>query len=456
MNTGPRHSRHFKIFLALPLLLLAWSLPAQANLEAWNPVLSQPLSLDQGWLFVWNQFLDPPSQNDTAIAQFQKDTRPLRPGWRWTTHLDGYPDLPMSGFGTYLLKIHLPPSRNDLLARHLSLEIGKVSSSARIYWNGALIGAFGSPNRTAAATRSLMNTGIFELPLPDDPAIQDLWLAVQVANFTDNYPGLQTIPRLGPRERLEQDRDLSIATTFVMAGLFLIMGIYHLFLFLFRRDERAPLYFAFICLLLAIRILVTDQLFVMIPLPEFPLSMVWAIGYLTFTLLLAAFAFFTTNLFRYSWSPVIRWVAVGGSALYSILIVTTDSLFYIQFMEIFQVFCLSVGLALAALIVTAIAGRRQHAALFAIGLFIVLGTTVFDILKTDLQWPYPSLVPVGMVAFVFVLALVLTRRSSQNGSTNACSASTVPWSALSHAASCNWPKNRTLPKSAWATTDPKP
>lgn len=389
-------------------------LAAQTLPQAWNPSEGGAIELDRDWQFIWGQLLGPERQNDDAIAALAASTRPLNPSLRWNSHLAGYPDLPASGYGTYVLKVGLPERREALEACRLSLEIGKVSSASRVWWNGRLIGAFGTPGPSAATTESRMATAILDLPLPADPAVGAVWLVVEVANWSDNYPGMQAVPRIAAWQTLASARDLSIATTYLMAGLFLIMAVYHLFLFLFRPDERAPLYFAVICLLLTIRILVTDQFFVLVLLPNLPLAAIQAASYLTFTLLVASFAFFTTNLFRYPLSPVIRWGAVGGSLLYSIVVAVSPGIFYSRFLEIFQVFCLAVGLALAVLVVVAIAGRRQHAVLFFLGLFLVLAATVFDIVKTDLQWPYPSLVPVGMVAFVFVLALVLTRKSSQH------------------------------------------
>jgi class 3 adenylate cyclase len=382
----------------------------------WAPDQGGAIELDHGWRFVWNRLVPPEDQNDAGAAALAAESRPLQPSQSWNSRVPGYPDLPAGGYGTYLLRLRLPADGSKLDRARLALEIGMISSAARVFWNGKPIGGFGRLGVTESGSTPDVSTAILDLPAPSDPdpAAGAVWLAVQVSNWEDNFPGLQSVPRIASHATLDQARALSIATTFIMAGLFLIMAVYHLFLFLFRTEERAPLYFAVICLLLCVRILVTDQLYAKILAPGLPMAAVWAASYLTFALLVAAFALFTTNLFRYAWSPVIRWVAFGGSLLYAAVVAATPSAIYKGFMMPFQIFCLAVGLTLAVLVGIAIAGRRQHAVLFALGLLAVLGATVFDILKTNLQWPYPGLVPVGMVVFVFVLALVITRKTSQH------------------------------------------
>ena len=398
--------------LFLFLVLGIAGLAAQSNLTTWNPERDAPAPLETGWEFVWGQLLAPSDINDNSLAKFQSQSRPQAASLSWTKHQDGRPDLPPYGFGSYVLKIQVPADLAGWRKTALALEIGNISSAARIFWNGQEIGNFGTPATSASQTQASVDSGLFLLPIPETVPGNTIWLIIQVANFSDLFPGLQTIPRIGSYKKLDNARDLALATTFLICGLFLIMGIYHLFLFLFRREEHSPLYFAAICLLLSIRILVTDHLFVNVLFPGIPLTIIWGASYLTFAFLVIAFSFFVTNLFRYAYSPVLRWVGVSGSILYALLILLAPMNIYVQFMWIFQGFCLLVGLALGVLLVVAMIGRRQHAVLFSCGFFIVLAATVFDIMKTDLLLQSPSLVPVSTVLFVFILALVLSRKSS--------------------------------------------
>jgi hypothetical protein len=388
--------------LAAVLLLLVPALHAGAQPSA----ADQVTELADGWRFAWHQLVPPERQNDQGFAALAAVSRPLQPSFHWGQPMQGYPDLPVFGYGTYYRKVAIEPGTP------LTLEIGNIATSARIFWNGKEIGHFGKPGESPDLSEGDIRSALFGLPDPG-AGQREAWLAVQVSNYHDHYPGLQTVPRIGPLATLQTERDSALASTMVMAGLFLIMGIYHIFLFVFRQAERSPLSFAAICLLLSIRVLCTDRLFLTVLWPPASLGLVWAGSYLTFVLLVPAFTIFITHLFRYPVNLAIRWVACTVSAAYALVIIFTPMAFYTGFLLAFQVFCLAISLALAAVVVAAMISRRRHSYLMSLGFFAVLAATVFDITKTNLQWDLPGMVPLGTVVFVFVLALVLSSRAAQ-------------------------------------------
>lgn len=405
-------SRRLALCLALALCAPPLCLAAQGqarfapaggalDLGAWQPEIDFPVELKDGWRFAWNRLLAPADLE--GMADPLAGTRPLSATVRWSVRQSGYPDLPAHGAGSYFIKLRLPE-------RHppLGLELRRINSAALVLLGDRELAAVGQPALAADATRETPRRLL--VPLPD--GVREAWLVVQVANWSDANPGLELAPRIGALAELQADRDRSVAFTFVTAGLYLVMGAYHVFLFLFRRRERSPLWFAAICLLLCVRVLVTDDLYLSLLFPAADLRVfVWG-SYLSFSLLTCCFVFFITNLFRFRFNAAIRWAAGLGCGLFSALVLISPLPFITGKLWLMQVLILILAALMLAVLFAAILRRRPNAVLFLSGFACVVAAVVHDILKYHFQWESPNLTPYGTIGMVFVQSLVLTRRTT--------------------------------------------
>jgi len=381
--------------------------PGLVDLRTWNPTEQKVIDLEEGWLFVWQELLHPGDLNPTRLGQLQSRTRPLSAAQRWTQPQDRYSNLPVYGYGSYYLKILLPPDHPPL-----AIDLKPIGSAARIYWNNQEIASFGKPGTSPQTTHEMVGSQVVSLPESDSLDPNSVTLLIQVANWSDNMPGLEMIPRIGVLRDLQFDRERSIAITSLMTGLFLVMCIYHICLFLFRRKDLSPLLFAFICFLLAWRILVTDDLHIHVLFPVDSLHFIIGGSYLTYALLIFMFVLFITDLFRFGVGPILRWVSGISCGAFSLFVIIAPPGIFTQYLSVLQIMSLVLGSSMIALLVIAIIQRKPNSLLFLAGFLCVMIAATHDILKVNLQWGTPSLVPVGIVAFVFFQSLVVIRKST--------------------------------------------
>lgn len=377
--------------------------PGVIDLSEWDPRIHGSLSLKQGWQFVWNELMDPPGLNLANLTRLQTQTRPLDAGTPWTTHVGGYIDLPRFGYGTYILKVILPENHPPL-----SISTGPVGSSVRLFWGDSLIGEQGRPAADRSSYQGMWNG--MTMPLPEKG--NEVYLMAQVANWDDLTPGFQTVPVLGLTNTLTAERERGVSLVYLIAGLFLIMGIYHLFLFLYRHADLSPLWFAIICFLLSARVLVTDDALITTVLPVSDLKAVVASSYISFSLLVLFFGLFITSLFRFPVNNVFNIVNGAISGLYSVFIAVAPVWLFTEFLRPYQIYSIAAGLTMITLLIAALATRQKSAIMFFLGFVFVLATAMYDILKTLFLWNGPSLAPVGIVVFVFFQSMVLTRNST--------------------------------------------
>ena len=88
-------------------------------------------------------------------------------------------------------------------------------------------------------------------------------IVLQVANFTHRKGGLWTEIIMGTPGQLHTLREKQAFSTLFLCGGLLIMAVYHLGLYLLRRNDRAPLFCALLFFLIAARASVIGEIFLL-------------------------------------------------------------------------------------------------------------------------------------------------------------------------------------------------
>jgi len=355
------------------------------------------ISLDGEWAFWWDRFLDPAALG--AGPEAEPDAFGTVPG-AWTGY--GLPETVRQGHGTYRLTVRgLDPG-----VRY-ALRLTSFNTAARVYVNRRIVHLQGMPG------------GSPELEAPDwtsvvAPADSDaqgvLDIVIHVSNYADRNGGFLNSALLGPYEAVDAIRDRERMIEVFLFGGILIMGFYYLALFLFRRKDRASLWFGLLCIVLAFRILCYDEYLIRELLPG--LSWVWLFrtGYLTFSLAVFLLAAFLHSLFPDSWWRPLSWVIYGGAAAYSLIVAVLPPLVSGNLLTAFQIFALASGAALAVVLVRALLAREPGAALLAAGFGCLFAAVVHDVLASQGLLPGPFVVQFGLLFFLFAMSLVVTRK----------------------------------------------
>jgi 7TM diverse intracellular signalling len=147
-------------------------------------------------------------------------------------------------------RVQLPPS-----APILALRFGDVPTSYQVFVDGKRLGGVGRPGAPAPSTAPRVMPTVMFLGLREG----ELDIVLQVANFHHSDGGIVYPIRLGLAEDLLESRQQIIIFDFMLFGAILIMGCYHIGLFLLRRKDRSPALFAAFCFLIALRIMTTGE-----------------------------------------------------------------------------------------------------------------------------------------------------------------------------------------------------
>lgn len=153
----------------------------------------------------------------------------------------GYPD---QGYGTYRLTISTGSDRP------LLLDIPEITSASVIWANGGEVYRAGQVGTSAGETKTSIRSDLVAV-VPQNRVLE---LVVQVANFHMYDGGLFYPIRIGSDSVLLHHILWQRIMVAAALGGILLMGVYHLFLYAFRRRERLYLTFSFICVTTVLRL----------------------------------------------------------------------------------------------------------------------------------------------------------------------------------------------------------
>ncbi|WP_320171236.1 sensor histidine kinase [Maridesulfovibrio sp.] len=198
----------------------------------------QIVALNGEWEFYWDRLLTPDNFHGEKSLPEMSGFFSL-PG-TWRGHRIGEKTLGSTGQATYRLKL-----LTDQPSGRLTLRIFDIHEAYKLWADGKLIAQSGIPGRSAATETPARTLKLAEVPLTGQPV--DLILQVSNYHFRRGGIGEPILAALpGPLESA-QTRDWAISLFF--AGCMLVMGVYHLVLYLWRKKDVAPLYFGLYCLL---------------------------------------------------------------------------------------------------------------------------------------------------------------------------------------------------------------
>ena len=295
------------------------------------------------------------------------------PGMWETAHALERPAREPTGVGTMRLRVILPRGE-----REWGLRLPNAYSATRVYVDGRLVAESGRVSADAAAYIPSNRIALAFFGSKGGEAE----IIMQVANFSTPEIGTWDSPVLGSASAIQQKRHRDVIEASLVSGALLIMGLYHLGLFLLRRKDLASLLFGIICVLMTCRNLLMGEKLLLEIIPAGVASFEWAfkLQLLSAHFTLPLFALFFRELFprQIRRLPVLAIVAIG--CLWAGLILVTPSMVYQRFLHWYEYFLVVAACYVFGAIVWA-AVRKESGALIVIGgLVALLATSVNDVL----------------------------------------------------------------------------
>lgn len=351
-----------------------------------------PIKLNGEWLFEWNQF-----QNE---FNFNTHNTYIHVPGSWKKYSKSTFFDKDVGYCTYGIKILLPENEKEW-----SLYIPPIHSAYKIFINGDLYGKIGDPrmdeNMIPSARVKIVNF---------KGSSKEVIVIIQVSNFYFGTGGIWSPILMGNTEVILKERGKNIFISSFLIGSLIIMGIYHMALFFFREKNKAPLYFAFICFLIALRESFGSEALFYELFPKINYELSLKLLYQVFPSCLIAFLLFFSDIYPQFSRDMVK-LGIAVCILYIVLISFASNTFYSKYL-----FLISILFAVQSLYLLNIIIRAKFKLLEDRILFFGIITLIFcffnDILYEQGFIDSYFMLPLGFFIFILCQSMILSIRFS--------------------------------------------
>lgn len=360
--------------------------------------------LDGEWKFYWNEFLDP-----INLPNDKSETKLIAIPSQWQQN--GYP---VHGYASYLLTVQLPDRSSMPFLPKLGLSLPDAGSGYALYINGTLVSQNGKVGTKKSETLLYQRYELKDLSdFSDYEKIEknrEIKFLIHVSNFHYSNAGLWNSIKLGSYKNIEREFKQKTNLDIIVFSALLIMGFYHLGLYLNRRKDKSPLYFGLFCILISIRTVSIQERLILDVISNLPFSIVHRIEFLTFYCGAFTYLLFIRSLFKTEFSMKIFYAALFIfvptiiTVFYLPLEVYVYTLPIIQFALILEIFCI------LYIVILAIRNKRTGARLFLFGLLVFASTIIIDILVSNGLYHFRFLTSYGLLLFIGFQSVALSRK----------------------------------------------
>ncbi|TGL69909.1 ATP-binding protein [Leptospira jelokensis] len=205
------------------------------DLRNWDFTKDGNVLLNGEWFIHWKQWDPNPEANNPSFTKI--------PG-NWT---ENFTNVLPNGYATLELKILVNPA-----VKSFYLQNGVTRNAFRIQTNGETIYESGKVGSDVISEIPNISIQTVSIPKTDDGVID---LRVQVSCFHYHVCGIATPYQFGTNETINKSFFEATSRDILVFASLGTLAFFHFVLFLFWRDEKTHLYFAFVCFLASIRIL---------------------------------------------------------------------------------------------------------------------------------------------------------------------------------------------------------
>lgn len=308
----------------------------------------------------------------------------------------------MRGYATHSLTMEIP---DELMGQVMGLYIPHQYSSYYLFADGVMIAANG---KVGTDKKSSYPASIKELAY-FTPNSSNIHLTIQIANFDHPKGGASRTILFGTADAISKHyTGLVVSTLFAIGGI-LVMGIYQLGIFIFRRQERAFLYFGIVSILVSARALFVEPLFFTVLFPEFPWIWEHRIAHLIMYTAYAMYLLFLRYLYP---KEMNKWVVQGSIILSFILFVITIVSQPLLYRPLFDYFLgiASVTMVYTLLVLILAVRNKRQTAVVNLSASILFFFTVINDAFLSLNWIDGNfLATYGFFLYILIQSINLSR-----------------------------------------------
>jgi signal transduction histidine kinase len=230
----------------------------------------EPISLAGQWQFYWGQLLSPADFADASSTLPNGGTIAVPSNWVGQVlgpHINAGQPLPSFGVATYRIRVVLPPEK---VATYTVLVLENIGSAYRVWVNGVPVGGLGQVPSGNPATESYAETPQIHLNFINiTPQTEQLDIVIQVSNYSFRESGIFGDVKIGPLyPTMIHVFNHYILQDLLLIGVFVVVGLYHVMIYLLGRRDNELLWLAGVSLAVALRALLLNKFLVYAIFPD--------------------------------------------------------------------------------------------------------------------------------------------------------------------------------------------
>ncbi|MCP5502736.1 MAG: 7TM-DISM domain-containing protein [Leptospiraceae bacterium] len=376
------------------------------DLRSYNFETNGNLGIEGEWEFYWNVFLENPIQQNSFFQLQKTETiHYIHVPSEWQNYSLNGKLLETDGYAMYRLKVLLKSGEPPL-----GFSMTDICMAYNLYINNKLQYSVGKVGKSIEETIPLLQYNTFPLIGIQGEELEIVFL---ISNYHHARAGMWNRLTIGHLDKIYESQKKTITLKSITFGVLLIMGFYHIILYIMRKKDISPFLFGIFCLLIASRIVLMEERYILNIFPTLSFLVLSRIEYLSFYIAVPIFLFYIYNLFPEEFSCSYLFF----SYLISLLAILSTLFFPLKIYGSYIFFTMELFL-LASIIystfVYIIALKRKRAG----SILVFTGTMIFYlILVNDLLYGAGyirtvHLAPYGFLIFVFFQAVMLSMKFS--------------------------------------------
>jgi len=374
------------------------------DLTAWNFADDGAVSLTGQWQMYWRQLLAP---GDIADRSAHPAPAFVSVPGIWSDYrLDGQ-RLTNSGYATYRLVVKLSPA---MAAESKSLYMPSIATAYKLWVNGELA----AENGRVGDSRPGMTPRNVARIVTIRPSSEQLDLVIQVSNFVQRKGGLWKSIKLGTNEQIAGERERNVVYALAFSFGLYVMGLYHLFLYLPRRFDRSPLWFALLCFAVGTRTLFVGETLAVHWFPAITWELAVRLEYLSANSAMVFLLLFISLQYPREARIKIRNLLLALEMLFIGFVLTTSAALYTQAIWLQEMLIVLDLFFILYVLALATKRRRDGARIHLAGLLFILLAVLNDIFMYG-RWIHSiDLSPLGLFGYLFAQSILLSHKFARS------------------------------------------
>ena len=298
------------------------------------------------------------------------------------------------GYATYKLYILLPHGVDDF-----ALTLPQMYSSYKLWANGEVVAINGIIAKTKEECKPQWRPQTVSVNVKSDT----LFLVLQIANFHHAKGGVSEPIIIGKSSLMEYQKNVALISKMIEITTLFLIGLFFLFVFLFKRKKRAALYFSLTCITWSVRSLFSNTYLIISLYPDFDWTTLVRIEYITLYLTIIWANLCLSSIFTHETNVFIKYGLLFCCVLFTVFSLSSPPRFFTQGINVYLITAILLLVYGLIVVIRAWINERSGSGLLSISFIIALNIFGYDVFVYEGLSSYNPLVfSIGYMG-VFVL-----------------------------------------------------